>query len=181
MVAAGKPIVSENGKNGNGNGSNNAVLIAISAASIILSLGNAFWTNSQGSVASVKTDLRDDMKQAESRQQREIDDLKKIIEDKLFTKDEQRDFVVNYADTIKEIRKRSDAIQGELVSRSEHQQHWIDTDAKIGDLRDQVKGLTGSWNVGKQLDNLQKEVDDLRNHGPALSAPLPVLPLPGAK
>jgi len=35
-------------------------------------------------------------------------------------------------------------------------------------LRDQVdallKEVNGSWDIGKQLDNLQREIDDMRNY-----------------
>jgi hypothetical protein len=123
--------------------------------SIILALFGLFW-----SVANP----RDDIKSIKQELQAEIDQLSR---DKL-TLAEHHEYVTR-------MDKETDRLDGEIntmrvgvVPREEHAQHWKEQDARFDALRDQVTALTkevnGSWDVGKQLDNLQREIDVLRDH-----------------
>jgi hypothetical protein len=150
-------IVKVNG-NGNGNGYDKFLPIG----SIILALFGLFW-----SVANP----RDDIKSIKQELQAEIDQLSR---DKL-TLAEHHEYVTR-------MDKETDRLDGEIntmragvVPREEHVQHWKEQDDRLDTLRDQITALTkevnGSWDVGKQLDNLQREIDVLRDHPVATAKP----------
>jgi hypothetical protein len=77
--------------------------------------------------------------------------------------------------------------QDSIVTRAEHQGHWADIDQKFTVLNGRLDALinqfTGTFTVGDQLKNLQKEIDDLRilqtgMHAAAIGSPIvvPVAP-----
>jgi hypothetical protein len=144
--------------NGNGNGYDKLLPLA----SIILALIGLFW-----SVANP----RDDIKLIKQELQAEIDQLGR---DKL-TLAEHHEYVVRKDRDTDRIEGEITTIQAQLVPRAEHEQHWREQLDRINVLRDQVVGLlkevNGSWDVGKQLDNLQREIDDMRNYHVAAPRP----------
>jgi hypothetical protein len=141
--------------NGNGNGK----LLPI--ASIALALIGLFW-----SIANP----RDDIKQIKQELQAELDQLAR---EKLPIAEHREYALRNDKDTDR-IDGDVNTIRAGLVPRSEHEQHWTEQNDQFSTLRDQIvelrKQVNGSWDVGKQLDNLQKEIDDLRNHRVAAPA-----------
>jgi hypothetical protein len=77
--------------------------------------------------------------------------------------------------------------QDSIVTRAEHQGHWADIEQKFillnGRLDALVNQFTGTFTIGDQLKNLQKEIDDLRilqtgMHAAAIGNPIvvPVAP-----
>jgi hypothetical protein len=144
--------------NGNGNGYDKLLPLA----SIILALIGLFW-----SVANP----RDDIKQIKQEFQAEIDQLSR---DKL-TLAEHHEYSLRMDKDTDRIEGEINTIRAGLVPRAEHEQHWREQLDGINVLRDQVGGLVkevnGSWDIGKQLDNLQKEIDDMRNY--RVAAPKP--------
>jgi DNA repair exonuclease SbcCD ATPase subunit len=140
--------------NGNGNGYDKLLPLA----SIILALIGLFW-----SVANP----RDDIKEIKQELQAEIDQLGR---EKL-TLAEHREYVMRKDKDTDRIDGEISTIRADLVPRAEHEQHWREQLDQLNVLRDQVSGLlkevNGSWDIGKQLDNLQKEIDDLRSHSVA--------------
>jgi vacuolar-type H+-ATPase subunit I/STV1 len=137
--------------NGNGNGYDKLLPLA----SIILALIGLFW-----SVANP----RDDIKQIKQELQAEIDQLSR---DKL-TLAEHHEYSLRKDKDTDRIEGEISTIRAELVPRAEHEQHWNEQLDRVNVLRDQVsvllKQINGSWDIGKQLDNLQKEIDDMRNY-----------------
>jgi uncharacterized protein YhaN len=146
--------------NGNGNGNGYDKLLPI--ASIILALIGLFW-----SVANP----RDDIKQIKQELQSEIDQLSR---EKL-TLAEHHEYVTRKDKDTDRLDGEINTMRAQVVPREEHVQHWKEQDDRFDTLRDQVAALTkevnGSWDVGKQLDNLQREIDILRDH--AVAAPRP--------
>jgi hypothetical protein len=144
--------------NGNGNGYDKLLPMA----SIALALIGLFW-----SVANP----RDDIKQIKQELQAEIDQLAR---EKL-TIAEHREYGLRKEKDFDRIDNDVNTIRAGLVPRAEHEQHWNELSDRFSTLRDQIielrKQVNGSWDVGKQLDNLQKEIEDLRNH--RVAAPKP--------
>ncbi len=140
--------------NGNGYGK------LLPLAAIILALIGLFW-----SVANP----RDDIKEIKQELQAEID---KLGRDKM-TLAEQHEYALRKDKDTDRIDGEINSIRAGLVPRSEHEQHWREQLDAINVLRDQVGGLlkevNGSWDIGKQLENLQKEIDDMRNYRIAAS------------
>ncbi len=134
----------------NGNGYDK--LLPLSA--IILALIGLFW-----SVANP----RDDIKQIKQELQAEIDQLNR---DK-FTNAEHIEYALRMDKDTDRIDGNINTIRADLVPRAEHEQHWSEQSVRINVLRDQLdallKEVNGSWDIGKQLDNLQREIDDMRN------------------
>jgi DNA repair exonuclease SbcCD ATPase subunit len=147
----------------NGNGNSNVYDKFLPIGSIILALFGLFW-----SVANP----RDDIKQIKQELQAEID---QIGRDKV-TLAEHREYTVRKDKDTDRIDGEINTIRAGIVRRAEHEQHWAEELERINALRDQIvelrKQFTGSWDIGKQLDNLQKEIDDMRNYHVAL-APRP--------
>src|SRR5262249_3890983 len=125
---------------------------------VILSLFSAFW-----SVANP----RDDIKALKNEFQGQISELRHDAGTAYLTIAEFREYMIRKdKDTDRtEVALRS--IQSEVVPRPEHQQHWNEQADRIAGLRDQLsdlrKEVQGSWNIGKQLDSLQKQIDERRN------------------
>ncbi len=138
--------------NGNGNGNGYDKLLPL--ASIILALIGLFW-----SVANP----RDDIKQIKQELQAEIDQLGR---DKL-TLAEHHEYVTRNDKDTDRIDSEISLMRAGVVPRAEHEQHWAEQNERFNTLRDQLgelrKQVNGSWDVGKQLENLQKEIDDMRN------------------
>ena len=160
-----------NGKNGN----LNVLLFAVTALSLLLSLATAFWqaANPKGDLTQVKSDLRDDLAQTKSRINKNISDAKYLEENKLLAKDEQDEFVVRINKDIDVLRDEINRIRNDIVSRSEHQQHWADIEDRIATIhkamsefiRDQTatndemrKEFGGTYTAGDQLKNLQEQI-----------------------
>jgi hypothetical protein len=142
----------------NGNGYDKLLPLA----SIILALIGLFW-----SVANP----RDDIKQIKQELQAEIDQLSR---EKL-TLAEHHEYALRKDKDTDRIDNEINALRAGLVPRSEHEQHWAEQNDRFSTLRDQIvelrKQINGSWDVGKQLDNLQKEIEDLRNYNYHVSSP----------
>src|SRR5208282_6024955 len=139
--------------NGNGNGGGYDKFLPV--GSIILALVGLFW-----SVANP----RDDIKGIKQELQAEIDQLNR---DK-YTVAEHIEYGLRKDRDTDRLEGEINTIRARLVPREEHEQHWREELDRTNVLRDQVGGLlkevNGSWDIGKQLDNLQKEIDDMRNY-----------------
>jgi len=146
--------------NGNGNGGGYDKFLPV--GSIILALVGLFW-----SVANP----RDDIKGIKQELQAEIDQLNR---DK-YTVAEHIEYGLRKDKDTDRLEGEINTIRAGLVPREEHEQHWREELDRTNVLRDQVGGLlkevNGSWDIGKQLDNLQKEIDDMRNYHIAVSKP----------
>jgi hypothetical protein len=116
---------------------------------VAVSIAGAFWQ-----VANPRDDI-----------QRLRSDFQAQVNERL-TRDVHLEFASRKDKDTDRLQAQVDSIRGDLVSRSEHQQHWNEINDRISALREQVAELrrdfSGSYNVGKQLENLQRQVDDLR-------------------
>jgi len=137
--------------NGNGNGYGKFLPVG----SIILALTGLFW-----SVANP----RDDIKQIKQELQAEIDQLNR---DRL-TLAEQHEYALREDRDTDRVEGELTAMRAKFAPREELDQHWRAQLDWTNVLRDQVSALlkevNGSWDIGKQLDNLQNEIDDMRNY-----------------
>lgn len=141
------PAKNGNGNNGNGNGNGNGSNwpLVISGIAVVLTLVGQFWA---------LANPRDDLKQLKA-------DLRADI-DKMLPISVHTEFVIRADRDLKRLEtgliKATDAV----VPRVEHEQHWKENDARIVALREQVMELrrefSGSYNIGKQLDNLQDQI-----------------------
>ncbi len=136
--------------NGNGGGYDKFLPVG----SIILALIGLFW-----SVANP----RDDIKGIKQELQSEINQLSR---DK-YTVAEHVEYALRKDKDTNRLDGEINTIRADMVPRAEHQQHWSEQSDRINVLRDRLdallKEVNGSWDVGKQLDNLQREIDDMRN------------------
>jgi hypothetical protein len=165
-----------NGKNGN----LNVLLFAVTALSLLLSFATAFWqaANPKGDLNQVRSELRDDLVQTESRIEKNISDVKYLAENKLLAKDEHVEFVVRMNKDVDVLRDEINRIRNDLVSRSEHQQHWAGIDERIAGnrqamsdfIRDQThandemrKEFGTTYTAGDQLKNLQEQIKTLQS------------------
>ena len=168
------------GKNGGGNGNLNVLLFAVTALSLLLSLGAAFWqaANPKGDLNQVKSELRDDLVQTESRAEKNVSDVKDIAQNKLLTKDEHVEFVIRINKDLDVLRDEINRIRSDIVSRSEHQQHWNDIDERIAAVRQTLNDFTrdqaaandemrkefgGTYTAGDQLKNLQEQIKSMQS------------------
>jgi SMC interacting uncharacterized protein involved in chromosome segregation len=143
-------------------------------------LGAAFWqaANPKGDLNQVKSELRDDLVQTESRIEKNISDVKYLADNKLLAKDEHDEFVVRINKDIDVLRDEINRIRNDIVSRSEHQQHWTDIDERIAAvrqtlndfMRDQTaandemrKEFGGTYTAGDQLKNLQEQIKAMQS------------------
>ncbi len=157
-------------KNGNGV-STPARSEALAWAAVVVSLGMAFWSvaNPKGDVATVKEDLHREV----SRLDAEILRVKRYSSDKTLTKDEHVEFVRRTDKGIDTLRDEINRIRADQVTRSEHQQHWSETSARIDGVRDinlalrketfdaianLQKETGGQYTIGDQLKNLQDQL-----------------------
>jgi hypothetical protein len=169
-----------NGKNGSGSSNLNVLLFAVTALSLLLSLATAFWqaANPKGDLTQVKSELRDDLVQTESRVEKNVSDVKDIEQKKLLSKGEHVEFVIRVNKDIDVLRDEINRIRNDIVSRSEHQQHWMDIDERIGAvrqtlsdfMRDQTaandemrKEFGGTYTAGDQLKNLQEQIKAMQS------------------
>jgi hypothetical protein len=160
-----------NGKNSN----LNVLLFAVTALSLLLSLGAAFWqaANPKGDLNQVKSELRDDLIKIESRIDKSISDVKYVTDNKMISKDEHVEFALRLNKDIDVLRDEINRLRNDLVSRSEHAQHWADTEDRIATIhkamsdfiRDQTatndemrKEFGGTYTAGDQLRNLQEQI-----------------------
>ena len=160
-----------NGKNSN----LNVLLFAVTALSLLLSLATAFWqaANPKGDLTEVKSELRDDLAQTKSRIDKNISEVKYLEDNKLLAKDEHEQLVIRINKDIDILRDEINRIRNDIVSRSEHEQHWADIEDRIATIhkamsdfiRDQTatndemrKEFGGTYTAGDQLKNLQEQI-----------------------
>jgi chromosome segregation ATPase len=186
-----------NGKSG-GNNLNGVLTPVIAAVSLAASIGVAFWTNSKGDVASVKQELREDIRNSEDRVMREIGVLRELIQTKVVYKDEYREFMFR-VDKLNDIYKdQIKAMQADLVPRSEHMQHWAEFTDRLNALNislqqerqersssinDMRKEFGGTYTASDQLKNLQDQIKQLNGRLDAFQRPpnaATVTPTPSA-
>lgn len=132
------------------NGSSSTWPLVISGMAVVLTLVGQFWA---------LANPRDDLKQIKT-------DLKAEI-DRMLPTSVHKEFVIRSdRDIIRLDNSLSKVLDG-MVPRAEHEQHWKENDSRIVALREQVmeirREFSGSYNIGKQLDNLQDQIKALQS------------------
>jgi chromosome segregation ATPase len=145
-------------RNGNGNGSTNVNNGLVSWAAVILAIFSAFWA---------VANPRDDIKTLKSDEQTQLTDFRHEVAATYTALVEHREFAKRLEEDVVKLQIQITELRKDQVSRSEHQQHWSDqterinaVNAALGELRSQ---FVGSYNIGKQLDSLQKQLDQMRD------------------
>ncbi len=153
----------------------------------VLGIAAFVWgqINPKADISQVESRLQEQIKQMEARAQApgsilkaDIDELKRSIDGKIGEREHSEYKTRKDRDT-----ERSDdgikMLGGIKENKDEHIKDVVQLTERINALRDQYQELnrmfTGSYNVGKQLDNLQTAVNDLQRQlyakPPALTAP----------
>lgn len=142
------------------NGINNYMPLAGILLSLFISLGSAFWT---------VANPRDDIKSIKADSEYRLENLRREVQANYMTIAEYREYRDRKDKDTERLDRSIQTIQSDLVSRSEHKQHWDEQNDKVNALRDQLiqlqKDFGGSWNIGKQLDLIQREIDEMRTAG----------------
>jgi G3E family GTPase len=153
----------------------------------VLGIAAFVWgqINPKADISQVEMRLQDQIKALETRSQApgnilktDIDELKRSIEGKLGEKEHAEYKVRKDRDT-----ERTDdflkMLAGTKENKDEHVKDMVQATERMNALRDQInetnKMFTGSYNVGKQLDNLQGAVNELQRQ---LYAKPPILTAP---
>lgn len=141
----------------NGNGANSTQIVPWVA--VAMSLGAAFWT---------VANPRDDIKQLKQDEQYSIQELRKEVAASFETLAQHNEYSKRIDGVDQSLSMRTAALEAGLVPRSEHAQHWSEENEKINELRNSLQELRnqwiGTWNVGKQLDSIEKELSELRHN-----------------
>lgn len=128
----------------------------VSWIAVGIAIFSAFWA---------VANPRDDIKQLKADEQNALTDFRHEVAGTYETLMQHAEFAKRKDGDTDRMEKQIVAIQADLVSRSEHQQHWAEQSEKVAVLRDQVnelyKELNGSANIGKVLDNIQTRVNTL--------------------
>ena len=148
-----KDVAARNGYS-NGNGAQFMPWIAVGVSVI-----SAFWT---------VANPRDDIKSLKADNEYRITELRREVQGNYLTIAEHKEFVKGMEKTNDRLDMTIRTLQADQVPRSEHKQHWDEQADKVNALRDQLIALAhdfaGGWNIGKQLDLIQREIDELRNN-----------------
>lgn len=142
----------------NGNGkSSQAVLPWIAVA---LSVGAAFW-----SIANPRDDIKQEHAAIEALRatfKTDIDALRIRFEDKYLPLSVHAEYSARIDKDTQRLEQLYVLLRADVVPRTEHTQHWAEADKSVSYLRDNVvelrKDISGSYNIGKQLDNLQDQI-----------------------
>jgi len=154
----------------------------ISYFAIGVSIVVAFWSvaNPRDDIKSLRLEAQEQQRQLKGDLQAEINS---IVKDTKFvlSKDEHREFVLRMDRDISRLEFQVNDIRNKQVSREEHTQHWNEIDDKHNSLRQQVydlrKDFVGTYTVGDQIKNIQKQIDDMRGRRPA-AVVVPATPPP---
>ena len=158
----------------NGNGNGNGYDKFLPVASIALALIGLFWSvaNPRDDIKQIKQELQAALDQVNREKQAQIDQLNR---DKLSLA-EHHEYAMRKDRDTDRIDGEMTLLRAGLVPRDEHEQHWKEQTDRFNALREQVTALTkevnGSWDVGKQLETLQREIDALRDHAAAAPKPM---------
>lgn len=119
---------------------------------------------------------RDDMKQERVDRAEAIRQLRMDIESELkamVSRDMYGAYLIANDKQVDLLRSGVIEMRRGMVSREEHIQHWKEIDDKNANNREQIMELrrdfTGTYSIGDQLKNLQKQVDDLRSRSPTMA------------
>ncbi len=176
-VGAGNKRVSENG-NGNGKGSSQYV----PWVAVIISIAAGFWSvaNPRDDIKQERAERLEGIRLAKTDMEvllRRIDDEilrnAKFSSEKYLTKEEHLEFKTGIKEAASSLRDELNRMRGDQVTRSEHQQHWAETAARIDGVRelnvqlrketfDSISALAketgGQYTVGDQIKNLQDQL-----------------------
>ena len=158
-------MVQRNGKtvaNGNGNGYGGsqifpiiAIMISIVSPIVVFALSAI---NPQADMKQERVDRSEAIRQVRMDIDREIKAL--------VTRDMYGAYLIANDKQVDLLRAGVIEMRRGMVSREEHVQHWKEIDDKNSNNREQIMELrrdfTGTYSIGDQLKNLQKQVDDLR-------------------
>jgi hypothetical protein len=149
------------------NGSKAASSNVISYFAIGVSIVVAFWSvaNPRDDIKSMRIEAQEQLRQVKGDFQADLNNITKDMK-LLLTKDEHREFVLRTDKDIARIDAQTNDLRNRQVSREEHIQHWGEIDDKHNSLRQQVyelrKDFVGTYTVGDQIKNIQKQIDDIR-------------------
>jgi hypothetical protein len=163
-------------KNGNSNG--NVLPYGLAAIGLLGGAMSFVWAqiNPKMDIGAVESRLSEQFKQSEFRQRdinaaliKDIDEVKHTLE-KLLTKEVHVEFAGKSKDITDRLQIEIDRITNDMVTRSEHKQHWDAQNERVNGVREQVielrRDITGSANIGKQFETLQAQMkadrDDFR-------------------
>lgn len=152
---------------------------------VVISIAAGFWAvaNPRDDIKSERIERLEGIHQAKTdieallhRIDEEILRVKGFASDKLLSKDEHREFVRRADKSLDTLKGEIDRIRGDQVTRSEHQQHWAETAARIDGVRDLnvqlrketfdaiatlQKDVGGQFTVGDQIKSLTAQIADL--------------------
>jgi DNA repair exonuclease SbcCD ATPase subunit len=194
---AGRPPMAE-GKNGT-----STWQIVIMAGAVMLTLASQFWTlaNPRDDIRTVRVDnqqamdrLEKELTQLITKNEKRIDEVQhqletavetinKHLEKSVVGRMEHEEFVHREDARLNTLENQSAKMQDNLVTRAEHQTHWNESDQKFTVLNNRldqlIQAFTGTFTIGDQLKNLQKEIDDLRVATSGVHSTLvPTTPIP---
>lgn len=148
---------------GNGNGKTNLWIVGIAIFAALFSA--ASWLTPRGDLQQFRSDSQQQMSGLETRLQAEIDTVRKSATnlEPISVHDEFERNVVRQLDRIS---SDVENLRTQVVRREEMTGRLAAIAAAIATVRDSIndirKEFTGSYNIGKQLDNLQDQIKVLQ-------------------
>lgn len=176
---------------------NNTMPTAIAALAMLVGLGGLFWqaANPKGDLQSVRYDMREDIKRAEERIDREINQIKWDINNKAMTIAQHNEFASRIDKAADILRDEINRIRADQVTRSEHQQHWNEQTERMNALNQRLKDIAMEQNAANdsmrkefgstftaadQMKNLQDQIKTLQNQFNTMSrGSAPIAPTMG--
>lgn len=144
----------------NGNGSGKGLQYVMPGIAIAMSLAAAFWT-----IANPRDDIKQEHAAIEALRatfKTDLDAMRIRFEDKYLPLSVHTEYSARIDKDTLRLEQLYIGLRGEVVPRAEHMQHWVEADKSVSYLRENVvelrKDISGSYNIGKQLDNLQDQI-----------------------